>query len=81
MVIKTDQLSESNKIELQESFNSSNEISQMLEFDNAKKSINISLLNKKRRKFDVIHDHILMLGLFNHGKRYLGFLIYKIFNI
>lgn len=61
---------EKNNIDLQESFNSSHEISQMIDFNDTKKSLNVSFLNKKRRKFDIIHDHILMLGLFNHGKRY-----------
>lgn len=47
----------------------SREISKMLDFTNTNKVSNTSLLNKKRRKFDIIHDHLLMLGLFNHGKR------------
>ena len=46
----------------------SNDVSEMLNFEN-KKSLEVSLLNKKRRKFDIIHDNLLKIGLFNHGKR------------
>lgn len=52
----------------QESSNISYEISQMLDFDNTQK-LNVSMLNKKRRKFDIIHDNSLMIGLFYHGKK------------
>jgi hypothetical protein len=58
-----------NNIENEESSKLSREISKMLDFNKTNKCSNISLLNKKRRKFDIIHDHLLMLGLFNHGKK------------
>ncbi len=58
-----------NNIDNEESSSFSREISKMLDFNTINKTSNISLLNKKRRKFDIIHDHLLMLGLFNHGKR------------
>lgn len=58
-----------NREDKEETSNFSKEISKMLDFNNSNKTSHFSLLNKKRRKFDVIHDHLLMLGLFNHGKR------------
>jgi hypothetical protein len=30
-----------------------------------------NFLGKKKKKFGFLHDYLLMLGLLNHGKKYL----------
>ena len=56
-----------NDHDIKEDSNSSNEENNIAS-KNSYSYMN-TFLNKKRRKFDNIHDHLLMIGLLTHGKK------------